>query len=109
MTPVIDRGTIYGSSGAGSGDAELRAIELDSGKVLWREPGLGRSTMLWVDGKLIVLTERGRLLVVEDGRLVGIISRRDLMRALEGVEQQMDRSGTRSTYDLMDERHRALD
>ena len=48
-------------------------------------------------------------LVVDDGRLVGLVSRRDLMRALEEVEKQIDRTEPRSTYDLMDARHRALD
>lgn len=50
-----------------------------------------------------------RLLVVENGRLVGLIARRDLMRALEGMEQQRAHGQRKSTYDLMDERHRKLD
>jgi outer membrane protein assembly factor BamB len=64
-TPIHHEGTVYGCSGSGSGDAELRAIELKSGKVLWKQPGLGRVTLLLVQGHLIVLGERGRLLVVE--------------------------------------------
>jgi outer membrane protein assembly factor BamB len=64
MTPVHHEGTLYGSSGSGSGDAELRAVDLATGKLLWKEPGLGRSTLLYVEGHLIVLTEFGTLLVV---------------------------------------------
>ena len=64
MTPILHEGTLYGSSGSGSGDAELRAVQLESGKVLWKEPGLGRSTLLYVDGHLIVLGEYGDLLAV---------------------------------------------
>jgi outer membrane protein assembly factor BamB len=63
-TPIHHDGYLYGSTGRNTGDAELRAIELATGKVAWRIPGLGRSTMLFVDGHLIVLTEDGKLLVV---------------------------------------------
>lgn len=64
MTPIVQAGTIYASSGSGSGDAELRAVSLETGQVRWREPGLGRATLLFADGHLIVLTEFGRLLAV---------------------------------------------
>ena len=65
MTPIHHQGTLYGSSGQSSGEAELRAVDYATGEVLWREPGLGRSTLLWVDGHLLVYTEWGRLLLVE--------------------------------------------
>lgn len=65
MTPIHLGGTLYGSSGQGSGEAELRAVDYASGKVRWSEPGLGRATMLYVDGHLVVFTERGQLLLVE--------------------------------------------
>jgi len=64
-TPILHDGTIYGCSGRNSGDAELRAIDFDDGKVAWSKPGLGRVTMIHVQGHLIVLGERGRLFVVE--------------------------------------------
>jgi hypothetical protein len=32
---------------------------------MWSQPGLGRATLLYVDGHLVVFTERGRLLLVE--------------------------------------------
>jgi hypothetical protein len=65
MTPIHHEGYLYGSSGQGSGEAQLRAVEYASGKIVWSEPGLGRATLLYVDGHLVVLTERGRLLLVE--------------------------------------------
>ncbi len=34
---------------------------------MWSEPGLGRSTLLYVDDHLVVLTEHGRLLIIEAG------------------------------------------
>jgi outer membrane protein assembly factor BamB len=64
MTPIVEDGVIYASSGRGAGEAELRAVDLETGKVLWAEPGLGRATMILADGHLIVLTEHGRLLAV---------------------------------------------
>jgi outer membrane protein assembly factor BamB len=65
MTPIHHEGYLYGSSGQGSGEAELRAVEYASGKIMWSEPELGRATLLLVDGHLVVFTERGRLLLVE--------------------------------------------
>jgi len=63
-TPVYHEGVLYGCSGAGSGDAELRAVHLRSGKLGWSKPGLGRTTLIYADGHLIVLGEYGDLLVV---------------------------------------------
>lgn len=60
-TPVHHDGVVYASSGRSSGNAELRAVELDTGKVLWSEPGLRRSQILSVDGHLVVLSENGVL------------------------------------------------
>ncbi len=65
MTPIYHQGYLYGSSGQASGEAELRAVHHLSGKVMWSEPGLGRATLLFVDGHLVVFTERGRVLLVE--------------------------------------------
>jgi outer membrane protein assembly factor BamB len=64
-TPVYHEGHLYGSSGRHTGNAELRAVEHATGKVKWSHPGLGRSTLLYADGHLIVLTEHGRLLLVK--------------------------------------------
>ncbi len=63
-TPVYHEGTLYGCSGSGSGDAELRAVDYETGEIRWSRPGLGRVTLIYVDGYLVVLTERGRLLLV---------------------------------------------
>lgn len=64
-TPIHDRGTLYGCSGSGSGDAELRAVDLTSGELRWAEKGLGRSTLIYADGHLVVLGEFGDLLAVK--------------------------------------------
>jgi hypothetical protein len=65
MTPIHHQGILYGSSGQASGEAELRAIDYATGEVMWSEPGLGRSTMIYVDGHFVVFTEWGRVLLVE--------------------------------------------
>lgn len=62
-TPVHHEGVLYGSHGESRGSAELRAVRLDDGEVLWKVPGLSRTTAIVVDGHLIVLSEEGRLLV----------------------------------------------
>ncbi|RMH21603.1 MAG: hypothetical protein D6696_05465 [Acidobacteria bacterium] len=64
-TPIHHRGILYGSSGQSSGDAELRAVELGTGKVRWSKPGLRRSTLIYADGHLVVLGEYGELWLVE--------------------------------------------
>lgn len=64
-TPIHHDGHLYASSGRNTGDAELRAVELATGEVKWSQPGLSRSTLLMVDGRLLVFTEYGRLLLVE--------------------------------------------
>ncbi len=50
-----------------------------------------------------------RLLVVENGRLVGLIARRDLMRGLEAMERERSHARSKTTYEMIAERHRKLD
>jgi len=50
-----------------------------------------------------------RLLVIEDGELLGLIGRRDLLRALEVLEERIFGPRPRTTYEVIEERHRELD
>jgi outer membrane protein assembly factor BamB len=61
MTPIYHDGYVYGSSGRHPQDAELRCVELATGKVVWRQPRLTRSSLLMVDGHFICLGEDGTL------------------------------------------------
>jgi CBS domain-containing protein len=50
-----------------------------------------------------------RLLVTHQGRLVGLIARRDLMRGLERLEEARSSRPRATTYQILEERHRELD
>ncbi|HYE99057.1 MAG TPA: PQQ-binding-like beta-propeller repeat protein [Planctomycetota bacterium] len=65
MTPIHVDGSLYGSSGRHTDDAELRCVELATGAVKWSRPGLTRASLLLVDGRFIVLGEDGVLRVVK--------------------------------------------
>lgn len=56
-TPIEQDGYLYGSSGYHSGEAELRCVEWKTGKVMWSQPRMGRSSLLLVDGMLVCLSE----------------------------------------------------
>ncbi len=60
-TAVHHDGYLYASSGQHAGAAELRCIERATGDVQWAEPGLGRCSLLYVDGCLVCLAEEGDL------------------------------------------------
>jgi hypothetical protein len=60
-TPIEHEGYLYGSSGYHAPEAELRCVEWKTGKVMWSEPNMGRSSLLLVDGAIICLSEDGTL------------------------------------------------
>ncbi|HEX3316217.1 MAG TPA: PQQ-binding-like beta-propeller repeat protein [Gemmataceae bacterium] len=60
-TPIEADGYLYGCSGRHDSNAELRCIELATGKVQWSVPSLTRSSLLMVDGHFICLSEDGVL------------------------------------------------
>ena len=60
-TAIFHNGYLYGSSGRHMSNAQLRCIEANSGKVMWSEAGLTRSSLLYVDGHFVCLSEDGVL------------------------------------------------
>ena len=81
-TPVVHDGFIYASSGEKSGAAELVCLDWKTGAVRWSQPGLYRSTLLYVDGHLVVLTEYGQLLLVRaTPERFDVVARTDLRDA----------------------------
>jgi outer membrane protein assembly factor BamB len=61
MTPIHHDGYLYGCSGRHPENAELRCVELATGKVMWSKPRLTRTSLLMVDGHFICLGEEGTL------------------------------------------------
>lgn len=64
-TPVLHEGFLYGCSGESSGTSELRCVDFLTGEVKWAKKGLGRSSVTLCDGHLLVMAERGKLLLVK--------------------------------------------
>jgi outer membrane protein assembly factor BamB len=61
MTPIHHEGYLYGCSGRHTNNADLRCIELETGKVMWSERDKTRTSLLMIDGHFICLAEDGVL------------------------------------------------
>ncbi|UUO08680.1 PQQ-like beta-propeller repeat protein [Blastopirellula sp. J2-11] len=64
-TAIHHQGYLYGSSGRHSNNAELRCIDWKTGKVQWSVAGLTRSSLLYVDGHFVCLSEDGVLRLIK--------------------------------------------
>lgn len=62
-TAVHHQGFLYGFDGRQEQRCNLRCVDLETGKVRWSEDQFGAGTVLLVGGKLLILTERGELIV----------------------------------------------
>jgi len=60
---VLLKDRLYGCDTGGS----LRCLDIKTGKKLWSHKGMGMGTQMVADGKLIVLSERGKLIIGEPG------------------------------------------
>lgn len=60
---VLFNGHLYGVDGDTTSKAALKCVEFATGAVKWTEPGLGSGALTVADGKLIVLSEIGELMV----------------------------------------------
>jgi hypothetical protein len=56
---------VYGFDGRQESGARFRCVELKTGKVRWTKEEFGCGSMIFADGKLIILTEAGDLVLVE--------------------------------------------
>jgi hypothetical protein len=64
-TPVFKDGFLYGYHGRQEMGPELRCIEMKSGNVKWSTMRFGAGSILLVGGKLVVMREKGDLLIAE--------------------------------------------
>jgi outer membrane protein assembly factor BamB len=60
-TPIYVDGYLFGCSGRHEDNAELRCIEFATGKVMWSEPNLTRTSLMLVEGHFVCLAEDGTL------------------------------------------------
>ena len=64
-TCVLWQGHLYGFHGGNNNPGQLRCLDFATGEVKWSQGGMGKGTVLLADGKLIVLSQRGELLVAD--------------------------------------------
>ncbi len=64
-TPVWHDGHLYGSSGRHAQSAELRCIDWKTGDVKWKQTGLGRASLLYLDEHLVCLSEDGTVRLIQ--------------------------------------------
>lgn len=62
-TPVCYQGCLFGQFTPDNADAQLRCIDMRTGALKWRTNNFGRGSVLLVDDHLLVITERGSLVL----------------------------------------------
>ena len=65
---VLWKGYLYGFHGApkhNKDKGELRCLDFKTGDVKWKQGGLGKGSLMISDGKLIILSEQGELVIAE--------------------------------------------
>ena len=64
-TAIHHEGYLYACSGRHSNGAELRCVELKTGKIMWAQRVDERASLLWVNDYFIYLGEYGRLMLLK--------------------------------------------
>ena len=62
---VLWEGHIYGFDGQVGGKGELTCLDLATGEKKWSQGGMGTGSLMLADGKLIILGEKGKLVIAE--------------------------------------------
>lgn len=64
-SPVVVDGVLFGMDGRQEQGTQLRAVDWKTGKVLWTEEGINSGSLIAANGFLIILSEDGKLRLVE--------------------------------------------
>ena len=62
---VLWQGYIYGFDGQAGGGGKLVCIDSETGQTKWSQGGMDTGSLCLADGKLIILSERGKLVIAE--------------------------------------------
>ena len=67
QSDVLVDGHLYGTRNVDhvAKSASLRCVRFDTGEVKWEQKGFGHAPLVAADGKLIIMGERGELVVAE--------------------------------------------
>ncbi len=78
-TPVLVDGYLYGCSGRNAPDSDFRCIRWSDGAVQWNQRQHERSSVLAIDGYLLVLGEYGRLMLLRpNSKQIEVVAECDL-------------------------------
>jgi outer membrane protein assembly factor BamB len=62
---VLWEGFIYGFDGQAGGGGQLICLDCKTGQTKWSHKGLGTGSFMIADGKLVILSEDGKLVIAE--------------------------------------------
>ncbi|MCA1962767.1 MAG: PQQ-binding-like beta-propeller repeat protein [Prosthecobacter sp.] len=62
---VLIQGYLYGIDGDQNSRCSLKCVKLDDGKMAWEEKSIGFGSLMAADGRLIILTEKGELVIAK--------------------------------------------
>jgi outer membrane protein assembly factor BamB len=62
---VVWKGYIYGFDGQAGSGGSLKCLDYQTGKPLWSQKGLGTGSLMLAEGKLICLSNKGKLVIAE--------------------------------------------
>ncbi len=62
---VLWKGYIYGFDGQAGGSGQLVCLDSQTGQTKWSQKGMGTGSLCLADGKLIILSESGKLIIAE--------------------------------------------
>ncbi|MES2596764.1 MAG: PQQ-binding-like beta-propeller repeat protein [Verrucomicrobiota bacterium] len=62
---VLIDGYLYGIDGDQNSRCSLKCVKLEDGKVAWEEKSVGFGSLIAADGRLIILTEKGELVIAK--------------------------------------------